>query len=288
MTEVLARPNLFILGAPKCGTTALSQYLAAHPDILFSQPKEPQYFDTDLTPSAYEDDADYVARCFPNISQYQVAGEGSTWNLYSTEAVSNILRFNLDSKFIVMMRHPADLFYSLYHHHYAAGFEKERNAATVWQRQAGRSRTEVENPRQELCADLYLLGEQLERLYAQVDQTQVLVLFYEDLARDPAAVYAAALKFLGVANDGRTHFPVVNVSRAVRHEWLYCLIRRYRKLKKRLGIRLGLGETRFARWLFGKKPPLDPTLRHEIIAYCHDDIQKISTLTSRDLTHWLR
>ena len=43
-----ARPNFFIVGAPKCGTTALSHYLRQHPRIFFSLPKEPHYFATDL------------------------------------------------------------------------------------------------------------------------------------------------------------------------------------------------------------------------------------------------
>ena len=29
------KPNLFIVGAPKCGTTFLYQYLKKHPDIYF-------------------------------------------------------------------------------------------------------------------------------------------------------------------------------------------------------------------------------------------------------------
>ena len=38
------RPNFVILGAPKCGTTALSEYLRDHPQVFVSRPKEPHYF----------------------------------------------------------------------------------------------------------------------------------------------------------------------------------------------------------------------------------------------------
>jgi len=38
------KPNFFIVGAPKCGTTALHTYLGQHPDIFVSEPKEPNYF----------------------------------------------------------------------------------------------------------------------------------------------------------------------------------------------------------------------------------------------------
>ena len=41
------KPNLFIIGAPKCGTSALAHYLSEHPKVFFSNPKEPFYLSTD-------------------------------------------------------------------------------------------------------------------------------------------------------------------------------------------------------------------------------------------------
>ncbi|MCO6441973.1 MAG: sulfotransferase [Nitrococcus mobilis] len=43
-------PNLFIIGAPKCGTTAMSAYLAGHPNIFITEEagwKEPDFFNKD-------------------------------------------------------------------------------------------------------------------------------------------------------------------------------------------------------------------------------------------------
>ena len=44
------RPDFFIVGAFKAGTTALYEYLRAHPQVFMSVPKEPMYFGPDLTP----------------------------------------------------------------------------------------------------------------------------------------------------------------------------------------------------------------------------------------------
>ena len=44
------RPDFFIVGAFKAGTTALYEYLRAHPELFMSVPKEPMYFGQDLTP----------------------------------------------------------------------------------------------------------------------------------------------------------------------------------------------------------------------------------------------
>jgi hypothetical protein len=42
------KPNFFIVGAPKCGTTALYEYLRPHPNIFMPKVKEPHFFAKDL------------------------------------------------------------------------------------------------------------------------------------------------------------------------------------------------------------------------------------------------
>ena len=44
---VMPLPNLFVIGAPKCGTTSLHRYLDQHPRISMSAVKEPKFFLTD-------------------------------------------------------------------------------------------------------------------------------------------------------------------------------------------------------------------------------------------------
>jgi hypothetical protein len=39
-----AKPNFFIVGAPKCGTTPLYEYLKDHPNVFMPQLKEPHFF----------------------------------------------------------------------------------------------------------------------------------------------------------------------------------------------------------------------------------------------------
>ena len=40
----MLKPNLFIIGAPKCGTTSIYSFLKQHPEISFPNLKEPKYF----------------------------------------------------------------------------------------------------------------------------------------------------------------------------------------------------------------------------------------------------
>ncbi|MEE9518630.1 MAG: sulfotransferase, partial [bacterium] len=44
----MMKPNFFIVGAPKCGTTSMTEYLKQHPDIFIPEEKEPHYFGSDL------------------------------------------------------------------------------------------------------------------------------------------------------------------------------------------------------------------------------------------------
>lgn len=50
----MKKPNLFILGAPKCGTTSLANWLGEHPRVFMSPMKEPYYFNKDHSYSRVE------------------------------------------------------------------------------------------------------------------------------------------------------------------------------------------------------------------------------------------
>jgi hypothetical protein len=56
------KPNFFIIGAPKCGTTSLSVYLSEHQEIVMSNPKEPHYFSTDIENGRMTDQSKYLGQ----------------------------------------------------------------------------------------------------------------------------------------------------------------------------------------------------------------------------------
>ena len=111
----MKKPNFFIVGAPRCGTTALSEYLRGHPNVFFSQPKEIGFFATDFPGSRvitrFED---YMALFNDVQPDHLRVGEGSVWYMYSREAARNIHEYNPKAKLIVMLRNPVDLVHSLH------------------------------------------------------------------------------------------------------------------------------------------------------------------------------
>ena len=60
---MMKRPNLFIVGEPKCGTSAMYRFLQMHPDVFAIEEKEPNYFDTDFQKKS--DRLNGAGKCFP-------------------------------------------------------------------------------------------------------------------------------------------------------------------------------------------------------------------------------
>ncbi len=116
MTEVRRRPNLFVIGAMKSGTTSLHEYLNTHPQIAMSEWKEPAFFVEELT---WRRGHDWYLTLFENDERYRYLGESSTHytRLPVFQGVAERLyRFNPDARLIYIMRNPLDRTVSHYWH----------------------------------------------------------------------------------------------------------------------------------------------------------------------------
>jgi hypothetical protein len=292
-------PTFFIIGAPKCGTTALSNYLAQHPDVLFANPKEPKYFHTDFderhrdTRTAHEYDACFSWR---GETPPKAIGEGTVWYLYSRVAVSNILRLNPRAKFIVMLRNPVDLAYSLHAQFVYGGFEDISDFERAWRsqeerRSGGRVPPLCPDHKLLLYGEVAALGKQCERLFRTVDPERVHVVLFDDFTRDTPASYADVLGFLDLPDNGATSFEIVNPSRIITRPWPARLFFRLNRIKRRLGWRASLGLWRAASPWFTRpapRPDMPPGLREELLEYFRDDVARLSMLLERDLSAWSR
>lgn len=106
-------PNLFIIGAPKCGTTSLATELGKHSDIYIGQ-KEPRYFDAEIFYDFVEDypikSQDDYLNLFKNqeASRKKYRLDASIFSMYSKKILLEILAFNSNAKFIIILRDPLD------------------------------------------------------------------------------------------------------------------------------------------------------------------------------------
>lgn len=224
------KPNLFIVGAPKCGTTAWVEYLKSHPDIFFPIIKEPHFFSSDIPkPNGFNNfptEERYLA-LFAGSGSARIIGEGSVRYLESREAAKNIRRFNPDAKIIIFVREQQDYLPSL---HNQLVFNKDEcitDFETAWRLSGRRDETNVSAQcRSPKLLDYEAAGTfspQIERFFDQFPKDQIRVFHFRDWSSNPRATYLEIMRFLGVPDDGRTEFPRVNAARRRRTNWLWKL-----------------------------------------------------------------
>ncbi len=292
-TQILL-PNFFIIGAPKSGTTALSEYLRQHPDVLFSKPKEPSFFNTDFSYRLVNNFEDYK-KCFSHGTGYENAiGEGSVFYLYSSVAVQNLQKFCPDARIIVMLRDPVEAAYSF---HWQTLYSHEENIIDfekAWEAQEERKQGERIPPhnrvREVLQYGLFFsYANQLERLYRTVSSNQIFIIIYDDFVKYPEAIYQETLRFLSLRSYKLANFARINASKKIRWPAIEASVRLGGKLRKGIGLRKGFGILSKIRELntrYQERPPLKPSFRAELIEYFRDDVKKTSELIGRDLSEW--
>ena len=108
------RPNLFIVGAAKAGTTSLHDTLGGHPEIFMSATKEPGFFAPDY-PSAWgSDEAEYLRLFESSTPEHRFRGESSPVYLYSEQAAGRIREFSPEARIVIVLRNPLDAMVSVY------------------------------------------------------------------------------------------------------------------------------------------------------------------------------
>ena len=111
----MARPNFFLVGASKSGTTSLAHALGDHPEIFMSQPKEPNFFNR-IDHFERIDSASlrsYLS-IFDQVQNEKVIGEASVAYLSSEKAPRNICSFSPNAKILISLRNPLERIVSMY------------------------------------------------------------------------------------------------------------------------------------------------------------------------------
>lgn len=300
-------PNLFIIGAPKSGTTSLYEYLKGHPQVFMSVVKEPCYFAADLAFDhsgnflVYEKDAGLYDDLFAEAGDAALLGEGSTRYLYSHDAPALIHKASPDARIIAMLRNPVDMIHSLHAHKLAAGTEDitdfEDALAAEPDREQGRRLPAHSNPKLSTYRDRAKFGEQLPRWFDEFGRARVRVIIFEDMVRDSAGEFRSLLEFLGVDPSYEPEsFAAHNTAHGARSTF----IRRVLNGRFPQWLVWGLlpriiGDTRtrglvrrFRHSWFHRKPitkgKLSPELRRRLEDDFAPDVARLSALLGRDMS----
>jgi len=214
-------PNLFIVGAPKCGTTALDYYLGQHPEIFMPPEKmlgvETNHFATDLIPldDPYRFDEKYFAM-FEKAGDKKIVGESSVFYLLSKDASANIHCFNPLAKIIIMLRDPVDML-SSYHAQLIYNqdediidFEAALSSEVSRKNGSLKIKDNLRFKERLFYSEIVTYTKQVRRYLSLFSKQQVLVILYDDFKQQTEEVYKKTLEFLNVDAKFQTTFPAIN------------------------------------------------------------------------------
>ena len=224
-------PDFFIVGHPKCGTTALYAMLKDHPQIYMPSLKEPWFFASDLrprfpVPARLPETLDQYLSLFDEARADQLLGEASPSYLTSGMAAAAIAQVQPRARIIAILREPASFLRSLHLELVQSHTESEmdlRKAIALEQarREGRRIPSRCRRPPMLLYSEHVRYVEQLRRYYSLLPREQVLVLIYDDFRRDNEATVREVWRFLGVDDLAQVIATDRNPSARVRGRRLY-------------------------------------------------------------------
>jgi hypothetical protein len=275
-------PNLFVVGAPKGGTTTLWRYLDEHPDVFMSPVKEPNFF-LDPTPPVKVPTEDAYLRLFSGADDERWLGEASG-RYFSDPTTPVLIKARVpDARIMIALRDPVERAYSSYWHDVKFGIE-HRPFAEVVGEQLDDSRLPVGADPEKKHVYLGFYSQHVAR-FVDVFGDAVRVGFLEDLHADPAGEAASIFEFLDVAPElaQQTSPGAHNVFAQPRNRLAARLMASPRA---RAGGRAVFPEP-LRTWVEdlvlrrGRKPSLDPALRARLQAAFEADRETLERLLGR-------
>jgi hypothetical protein len=292
----MKRPNFFIIGAPKCGTTSLASWLSQHPQVFMSAFKEPHYFNTDSNFRFVNDETRYLDLFRQAGPEHIAVGESSTWYLFSQTAVSEIECFtDKTARYIVCLRNPVEVAPAVHAQVLFSGDETIANFEQAWHLQDARAQGR-KLPLQTISAAhlqyrrACALGEQVERLLNTVPRDRIHFVFLDDIKKDAQAVFDHLQAFLGLLKPSEpVSLTVQNSAHRPRSLVVTRIIRIGSNIRRALGLKRGIGlltRMRKANKQTAVRMPLDTAFEAELSRQFEPEVQKLEQLLNCDLSHW--
>lgn len=292
MTEHCVRPNLFLIGSHKAGTTSLHRYLALHPAVFMCEPKEPCYFaerhvlDFKVREELWgRNGENYYCRLFENGRGCTIVGEASTvyTMLPTVRGVAERLhKFNPNAKLVYLMRDPVQRTISHYWHD-VKRLRESRPLLTAL-REVSR------------YTDVSYYAMQVKPYFSLFGRERVYTLTFEDLVANPASVLRDLFGWLGVECD----VPMSNLSvhenrtpesitRSTGAGVLHAI--RFSKFWERVGCLVpqpirGVGVRLAYRNVDRSAVPVDAAIEY-LCGVQQDQVAELSGLLGREFSEWI-
>lgn len=191
--------NFLVAGTQKGGTSALTRYLRAHPQVCMARQKEVHFFDREYFWPVKKLNYFYYHSYFAPEDGHLSIGESTPIYMYWMDSPRRIWEYNPGMKLIIILRNPIERAYSQWN------MEREKNKDNLnfWQAiQQESERGKGALPYQHRVfsyIDRGFYTEQLRRIWQFFPKDQTLILKNEQLRNDPESTLQAITAFLGIA-----------------------------------------------------------------------------------------
>ena len=296
----MTKPNTFLIGAPKCGTTSIASWLKEHEDVFFSKPKEPHFFvRSSLQMAHIHSLKDYEALFF-HANEQKIIAEGTTAGMYDETSIPKIFRYNPEASIIVMLRNPLEQAISWYQENVKQGRESIEDFYEAWCKSG--TRKQDLNKRPDNLDPLLLnykavssLGSQLQHVYKYFDKNKVHIIIFDDLVAEPRKVWKNLLMFLKITDENRKIFEAKNIGFIPKKIKSYYQLRIFfNYIKKLFGFKGGSNLLNYFIYKRFKKQEDKPikTLSSKqkdiILDFYLPEINLLEKLLDKELSHWKR
>lgn len=288
-------PNFLIVGAAKCGTTSLYEYLKVHPEVFMPKRKEPNFF---AGPSQGNkvSEKEYIS-LFSRVEREKAIGEASVAYLFAEGTPARIYEhLGPRTKILIILRNPVDAAYSLWGHKRREGGEKlEFQEAVESEPQRIRDPDFIKNCTGWLYSYAYLerarFACQVQNYISQFGSEQVKVLIFEEFFSDPVKWYSEVCRFLGVSDDYQPSFQVHNSTGSVKSTWLRDIAIERRAWKEPLKLVIPRSARRWMQnkvYWWNRKRSLDNTpiplqIRKKVWKLLEEDVTELERILDRSV-----
>ena len=283
----MTRPNLFIVGAPRSGTTALFATLGELPQVFApSRIKEPHYYSRrvvpDSDPRAIRDEAAYRSLFASAQARHKIVVEASPSYLRDPEAPELIRSDNPQARVIALLRDPVKRAHSAYLMRWRLGMTNDDFPTAV------RKAIDANDGSDPVGLRMGLYASDVARYQATFGDAFAVYLF-EELVEQPEATLRSILDFLGLDSSGlvpelRLENPH-GVPRGPPASWL----QQRRRLKQALRDALPMRVRSWLQGLLLKRVPRqapDSEAVQLLRAYYREDMERTRRQLGRESLPW--